>query len=793
MRRIAIAFALAGCFVLGTAVGNDVQLTRVATGFNSPIGIDHHPFSGKLILSVNFPSGLPYNFELVGPDGGHARFSGISGLTEEVKIAAVREGPCQGGFSAGEVFTGTGVPGVIARIAPDGGSVINPWVTLPGETGLLRGSLFQDRYCAFGGDLLVVTTVGNVWRVSSAGVATPLASVGTHLEGLTTVPNDSAKYGPWAGRALAGAEDQGRIYAISVDGTVDFYELGPRPEDIEIIPTHENFYGVDFGGSTIWGAAPDQFSDKVGDILMSQEFPGILWHVRWNGFSFEATEVARVTQWEHITFSTAGVPPIPPATPCSRATLDPTPANSSESGLGWSLRYSFSPNDGLVVSDVMLATRYMAQQMSIPYYFLETSAYARQRAELKPNSDDASARSRLVGFERSFSADKIALKATYAVDRIPAGSDSCLMVEQLYEFQAEQPNGGCEPSQTSPVPFKLDPLPCNKWKPQVKYTFTGSNGETLKSINMPLRLHFRDENKNGNFATTFQDNDIVPNGQGFNIIRNRDDIRSEKLYTAINKGGTAADWDNYHQSWRSDVRGPSTIPSGPGCPECVHIHWRWSALAGALYGGHCDELGQPDCTPGDPLIPKGSTQGVEFTAVRWRPGEEDPSEFTSLIDGEGLQNEEMVFWYSPTGNQASDTFFQHGGFFSTLSLFSDLAVTGSASPDPVTVGNNLTYTFTVTNNGPAKATGVKLTDIWSLGGVAQFVAAESSDNCRFDSGRGLVTCTLGNMQSGTSRTVTVTVRTMIPTRITNIAFVESKEADQEPDNNEVRLETEIRP
>jgi len=779
MRRIAIPFAVVGCFVLGTAVGENVQLTRVATGFNNPIGIDHHPFSGKLILSVNFPSGQPYNFELVGPDGGHAAFSGISGLTEEVKIAAVREGPCQGGFSAGEVFTGTGVPGVIARIAPDGGSVINPWVTLPGETGLLRGSLFQDRYCAFGGDLLVVTTDGNAWRVSSAGVATPLARVGTHLEGLTTVPNDSAKYGPWAGRALAGAEDQGRIYAIGADGAVDFYELGVRPEDIEIIPTHENFYGVDFGGSTIWGAAPDQFSDKVGDILMSQEFPGILWHVRWNGLSFEATEVARVTQWEHITFSTAGVPPIPPATPCGRPTLDPTPADSSESGLGWSFAYSISPNDGLIVRDVTLITRYMAQQMNIPYYFLETSAYPRQRAELKPNSDDASARSRLVGFERSFSADKITLKATYAVDRIPAGSDSCLIVEQLYEFQAELPNGGCEPSQSSPIPWKLEPLPCNKWKPEVKYTFTGSNGETLTSINMPLRLHFRDENKRGNFAATYQDNDNFINAQG-SIIQRKEDIRSEKLYTAIKEGGLAGDWDNYHQTYRSEIRDPSTIPSGPGCPECVHIHWRWSKLAGEAYGD------------GLPLIPRGSTQGVVFTAVRWHPGEEDPLEFSSLIDGEGLQNQEMVFWYSPTGRQASDTFFQHGGFFSTLSLFSDVALVASASPDPVTVGSNLTYTFTVTNNGPAKATGVKLTDIWSLGGVAQFVAAESSGNCRFDNGRGLVSCTLGNMQSGTSRTVTVTVRTLIPTRITNIAFVESNETDQEPDNNEVRLETEIR-
>jgi hypothetical protein len=36
------------------------------------------------------------------------------------------------------------------------------------------------------------------------------------------------------------------------------------------------------------------------------------------------------------------------------------------------------------------------------------------------------------------------------------------------------------------------------------------------------------------------------------------------------------------------------------------------------------------------------------------------------------------------------------------------------------------------------------------------------------------------------------VRPLIPTQITNIALVQNKEADQEPDNNEIRLKTEIR-
>ena len=50
----------------------------------------------------------------------------------------------------------------------------------PHETQVvLRGGLFQDRYCAFGGDLIVVTDAGGVWRVTSAGVPTRLVAAGS--------------------------------------------------------------------------------------------------------------------------------------------------------------------------------------------------------------------------------------------------------------------------------------------------------------------------------------------------------------------------------------------------------------------------------------------------------------------------------------------------------------------------------------------------------------------------------------------------------------------------------------
>jgi hypothetical protein len=282
------------------------------TGFTNPVGIDHHQPTNKVVLSVNFPNGQPYNFELVDVFGTRQQFSNISGLTEEVKIATARDdggGKSLGGFTPGELFTGTGVAGHIARISPDGSTIQNPWVVLPGEPGLLRGSLHVDRTGVFGGDLIVVTTepAGNVWRVTSAGVPTKLASLGTHLEGVTTVPEDPAKYGPWAGKILAGAEQQGRIYTIDAQGNTAFFSLGINAEDLDIIPADENFFGVDFGTNTLWTAPPSEFADKIGDVLIAQEDGGQLFHVRWTGTQFQVTEVAKVTQWEHVTFSTSPI------------------------------------------------------------------------------------------------------------------------------------------------------------------------------------------------------------------------------------------------------------------------------------------------------------------------------------------------------------------------------------------------------------------------------------------------------------------------------------------------------
>jgi RHS repeat-associated protein len=292
-----------------------IALTRLTTPFNDHSGIVHHESTRRVVVSSHYPSGEPYNLESLNTEGTHRRFSSLAGLGGRLRLATARDdgrGKSRGGFEPGDLFTGTDVPGVLARIAPDGSAVQNPWVGLPGESGLLDGGLSIDRSGLFGGDLIVVTTQGSVWRVSSSAVPNRLANLGAHLEGVTTVPDDPIRYGPWAGKILAGAPHQGTIYAIDGYGNSTPFQLNIGVQDIHIVPARENFYGVDPVERRIWGAPATVFAPMAGDILVAQESPGALFRVRWNGASFDVSRIAETTAWAQVTFSPAGVAEIPP-------------------------------------------------------------------------------------------------------------------------------------------------------------------------------------------------------------------------------------------------------------------------------------------------------------------------------------------------------------------------------------------------------------------------------------------------------------------------------------------------
>src|SRR5205807_7857286 len=117
---------------------------------------------------------------------------------------------------------------------------------------------------------------------------------------------------------------------------------------------------------------------------------------------------------------------------------------------------------------------------------------------------------------------------------------------------------------------------------------------------------------------------------------------------------------------------------------------------------------------------------------------------TSLFDDDNNVNTAMV-----PHNDTSE-FSQCAG---VATLPADLSITKTDSQDPVTEGNNLTYTITVTDNGPNNATNVTVTD--TLPANVTFVSATPAQgSC---SGTSTITCNLGTINNAANATVLINV------------------------------------
>ena len=120
----------------------------------------------------------------------------------------------------------------------------------------------------------------------------------------------------------------------------------------------------------------------------------------------------------------------------------------------------------------------------------------------------------------------------------------------------------------------------------------------------------------------------------------------------------------------------------------------------------------------------------------------------------------------------------------------NLAVTMTDAPDPVLVGNTLTYSIVVRNNGPSQATTVTLLDV--LPGGVSFVSATSSQgSCRFLSGVRTVQCDLGSLANQTTASVAIVVRPTVKGTIRNQAFVGANQADPNAANNTATAQTKV--
>lgn len=345
----------------------------------------------------------------------------------------------------------------------------------------------------------------------------------------------------------------------------------------------------------------------------------------------------------------------------------PTPENISR--FGWTMHSEISDSDGLVLTDVRLNDRLMAERISIPYYRIETNSTPSTRGELRPNDTSGTLRSRLVSYDPVWDGDRLFVRATYAIDNVPS-SAGCLIITQEYEFTRAGLDGPCEPN---------DSITCQKYRARVRYNYTGDTTGTF-SVSVAQRNHFTVNGASNNSVGLFRDCD---NGVVDCVVSNFGVIFKDKinpLFTeyyspVIVNGKDNKLWDNMHQTPKSLVTEP---PAGwvndkwvwGGCPECLHTHWRWGANV-----PNSDHFGS-----GALLLPKDTTQDLSIGIVRNHAGEEHPDNFEDLISSgvEPIRSltppnpedmyshslpEDVDYWLIAKGRQNTDDFFSYYSFF----------------------------------------------------------------------------------------------------------------------------------
>ncbi|MBV8812039.1 MAG: hypothetical protein JO033_25510 [Acidobacteriaceae bacterium] len=266
-------------FVSSSSIG------AVEGGNHSTIAFNYagNKFVGSVYLGVN--NNQLYSTNLAG-DNVALFGSPIPGAGGEVVIGASLG---KGGFALGDIYTGSEANGQIYHYANTGGSP-SLFTTLPAAAGVVR-QIFFDPGSTFGGNMLVTTTSGNVYKVTSSGIPSLLTGVGEDTEGMDIAPGD---WGPYAGDLMVGSEGSGTLRLISPTGSVTVVEsVGsfPGAETVSAIPLNlkatnplEGFYVANYPND-IQFASASQFIRQglLGDVIVTDEFGGnTAWDVHFN-------------------------------------------------------------------------------------------------------------------------------------------------------------------------------------------------------------------------------------------------------------------------------------------------------------------------------------------------------------------------------------------------------------------------------------------------------------------------------------------------------------------------------
>ncbi|HTA69002.1 MAG TPA: hypothetical protein VK776_12020 [Bryobacteraceae bacterium] len=290
-------------FVTSSSIG------AVEGGNTSTIAYNYA--GNKFVGSVYFNNQL-YQTSLTG--GSVATFGAplpeSSSSVGEVVVAASLG---QAGFASGDVYAGSGADGKIYQFNNDG-SAQSLFATLPGGSGQVR-QIFFDPGSSFGGDMLVTTTSGNIYKINSSGAASLVASVGEDTEGMDIA---TSAWGSFAGDLLVASENSGTVRLVSPTGVVTVVGSTGAfsgAETVSFVPLNldatdplQGFYVANYA-TNVQFAAASNFTSLLGDAVVTDETGGsTMWDVHYNGSTFTITPFTftgnRISQFEDGIFVT---------------------------------------------------------------------------------------------------------------------------------------------------------------------------------------------------------------------------------------------------------------------------------------------------------------------------------------------------------------------------------------------------------------------------------------------------------------------------------------------------------
>ena len=255
-----------------------------------PQGTIGFTYAGNKFVGTVLQNGVGslYSTDLAGNNA--QAFAPTVSLTSSTSEHFVAASFAAGGFIGGEIYAADGSN--IVHITNNGASS-NTFVS--GLSGEVRGITF-DLNGSFGNKMLVTTSFGNVYTVTSGGAATLLATVPQDVEGLDIAP---ASFGSFGGQLIVASEATGTLRAIKPSGIVQtlpftvasceeltFVPLSLAPGNNSLV----GLYGANFMPDILKANGSD-FLGMQGDLIVTGETTSQVSRVNWNGTNFVVSNI----------------------------------------------------------------------------------------------------------------------------------------------------------------------------------------------------------------------------------------------------------------------------------------------------------------------------------------------------------------------------------------------------------------------------------------------------------------------------------------------------------------------